>query len=170
MAYDSTELAALSRSGGYVEGRLTRLSWLRPAEVWKAFTEAALIAQWLAPGGIEPRMGGGARLDFADSGTVIDSKISAFAEGRMLEFSWSKAGEPLRPVRFTLEPSGVGTRLTLAVLTPDGEDAAKACAGWEAHLDMLEAALEGSPIPFPLDRFKSARDAYRARVAELLAA
>lgn len=170
MAYDSTELAALSRSDGYVEGRLTRLSWRRPAEVWKVLTDPALIAQWLAPGRIEPRMGGAARLDFAESGTVIDSRVSAFADGRMLEFSWSKAGEPLRPVRFTLEPSGVGARLTLSVLTPDGEDAAKACAGWEAHLDMLEAALEGAPIPFPFDRFKSAREAYRARVAELLGA
>jgi hypothetical protein len=30
---------------------------------------------------------------------------------------------------------------------------------------MLAAALEGVPIRFPFERFKAARDAYRARLA-----
>jgi hypothetical protein len=70
-------------------------------------------------------------------------------------------------VRWELAPDGDGARLTLTVTTPLGEDPGRACAGWEAHLEMLEAALEGVPIKFPFERFKAARDAYRTKVADL---
>ena len=161
------ELARLQRTDGYVEAQLTRLSWRRPDAIWRALTEPDWLAKWLAPGTIEPWPGGEVRLDFADSGTVIASRVSDFEDGRLIAFSWSREGEPARPVRWRLEPSGVGARLTITVLTPEGEDAARACAGWEAHLEMLEAALEGAPIPFPLERFKAARAAYGPRLASL---
>jgi hypothetical protein len=51
--------------------------------------------------------------------------------------------------------------LTLTVRLPADEDIAKACAGFEAHLDMLAAALEGVPIPFPFERYLAARRAYK---------
>ena len=53
--------------------------------------------------------------------------------------------------------------LTLRI--PDGEDIARSCAGWEAHLQMLLAAIEGVPIKFPFDRFKATRESYKAVVA-----
>jgi hypothetical protein len=52
--------------------------------------------------------------------------------------------------------------LTLRI--PDNEDIARTCAGWDAHLEMLAAAMEGVPIKFPFERFKAAREAYRARL------
>jgi hypothetical protein len=52
------------------------------------------------------------------------------------------------------------------VQLPEGEDIAKACAGFEAHLDMLAAALEGVPIRFPFDRYIAARHAYQKVMAE----
>jgi hypothetical protein len=70
-------------------------------------------------------------------------------------------------VRWCVQPARVGARLTLIIRTPEGEDAARACAGWEAHLEMLEAALEGVPIKFPFDRFRTAREVYREKVAAL---
>ena len=48
---------------------------------------------------------------------------------------------------------------------PAGEDPAKACAGFEGHLEMLAAALEGVPIRFPFDLYKSARAAYTEQLA-----
>ena len=33
-------------------------------------------------------------------------------------------------------------------------------------LDMLAAALAGVPVKFPFERFKTLRDAFRARLAE----
>jgi uncharacterized protein YndB with AHSA1/START domain len=129
-------------------------------DVWRTLTEAT--DTWLAPGRIEPRLGGAVRLDFEGSGTVIESPVSAFQPGQLVEFSWSQPGEPARPVCWALERDGEATRLTLTVSTPEAEEAARACAGWEAHLAMLEAALAGEPIAFPFEVFQASRDAYRA--------
>ena len=101
-----------------------RLDHLAEA-VWRMIAEPARLAEWLAPGRIEQRVGGAVRLDFPDSGTVIDSAVSAFEDGRLVEFSWSKPGEPLRPVRIALvarrrgDDAGAGS-----VKTPEGEDPA----------------------------------------------
>ncbi len=162
---DVQDLASFSRGDGFIDARLQRVSDHAPAELWAMLTDPALLPPWLAPGRIELRTGGAARLDFADSGTVIDSAVSAFEPGRLIEYSWSSPGEPLRPVRWEIEPEGEGSRLRLTVKVPESEDAGRACAGWEAHLEMLEAALEGVPIKFPFESFRAAREAYRAKLA-----
>ncbi len=143
-----------------------RLDHLAEA-VWRMIAEPARLAEWLAPGRIEQRVRGAVRLDFPDSGTVIESAVSAFEDGRLVEFSWSKPGEPLRPVRIALSPDGAATTLALSVKTPDGEDPARAAAGWAAHLAMLEAALAGAAIAFPFETFRAAREAYKGQVAAL---
>lgn len=56
---------------------------------------------------------------------------------------------------------------TLTVAVPQSEDIARACAGWEAHLMMLLGAIEGVPMKFPFERFKTTREAYKAKVAAL---
>jgi len=104
-------------------------------------------------------------IDFADSGTVIDSRVTAFEAQRVLAYSWSSGSEPERPMRWALAPAGAGTTLTLTLQIPANEDAAKACAGFEGHLDMLAAALEGVPIKFPFQRFLQARGAYTEQLA-----
>ena len=78
----------------------------------------------------------------------------------MLEYSWSSPGQPQRPLRWELQPDGDGARLALTLRLPAGEDPAKACAGFEGHLEMLAAALEGVPIKFPFDLFLKARAGY----------
>ncbi len=154
------------RRGDAVEITLIRHLDHAAAAVWTLLTDPAGLPEWLAPGEIEPRVGGRARLDFVDSGTVIDSAVTAFEPGTLLEYSWSGPGEPLRPVRWSLDIEGPqACRLTLTLTTPAEDDAGRGAAGWEAHLEMLAAALEGVPIRFPFERFKAARDAYRARLA-----
>jgi uncharacterized protein YndB with AHSA1/START domain len=91
--------------------------------------------------------------------------VSEVEPGRLLEYGWSGPGEPNRPLRWSLEPAGEGTKLTLVLRVPQDEDAGRACAGFEAHLEMLAAALEGVPIKFPFETFNAARDAYRAQLA-----
>lgn len=135
-------------------------------EVWRALTTPDGLINWLAPGTIEPRVGGAAKLNFVDSGVIIDSTVRAFAPLKTLEYSWSGPGEPDRPIRFCLEPVGPMTGLTLTLIVPETEDAGRAAAGWAAHLDMLAAALAGAPIKFPFERFKTARDAFRARFGQ----
>lgn len=136
-------------------------------EVWAAITEPQWLARWLAPGDIELREGGAARLDFGESGAVIDSRVTACAPQRLLEYSWSTPGEPSRPLRWSLEPIGPTTVLTLRVTVPAREDAARAAAGFAAHLEMLQTALIGVPTKFPFEAFKAARDAYCEQVARL---
>jgi uncharacterized protein YndB with AHSA1/START domain len=159
--------AEFNREPEFVSARMVRRFDDAPAAVWEVMTEPARLATWLARGRIEPALGGAVRLDFEGSGTVIDCRVSAFVPGRTLAFSWSQPGEPLRPVRWDLEPDGAGTRLTLTIKTPHGEDPGKACAGWDAHMAMLAAALSGAPIGFPFEVFKAAREAYKPRVAAL---
>jgi hypothetical protein len=120
-----------------------------------------MLVKWLAPGRIELRPGGAAKLDFADSGIVIDSVVSEIRPPFVIAYSWSGPNEPLRPLRFQIDIVPGGSRLTLTVTIPSSEDAARTAAGFEAHLEMLAAALEDVPIKFPFSFFKAARSAYQ---------
>lgn len=160
MTDQNEELGTIEHRGNTYEARLERLIPQPPAAVWAMLTDPARFVDWLAPGEIELRKGGAAKLNFVDSGIVIDSSVSAFEPGRILEYSWSGPGEPVRPVRYEIEPAGEETRLKLTLTTPDNEDIARSCAGWEAHLMMLLAAIEGVPIKFPFERFQATRAEY----------
>lgn len=129
-------------------------------------TEPDRMVEWLAPGSIELRRGGAAKLNFTDSGIVIDSVVTAFEPMRLLEYSWSGPGEPERPVRWEIDPAGSGTRLRLTLGIPANEDVARSCAGWEAHLMMLLAAIEGVSIKFPFERFVATRKAYNTKLGK----
>jgi uncharacterized protein YndB with AHSA1/START domain len=161
------ELADLTRGPDFIVGHMGRRFGQPPAAVWRTMAEPASLPLWLAPGRIEQKLGGAVRLDFEGSGTVIESELLAFEAGTMLEFSWSQPGEPLRPVRWDLAADGAGSRLTVTIKTPLSEDPGRACAGWEAHMAMLAAALAGAPIGFPFEVFKAAREGYRPKVEAL---
>lgn len=157
-------LGTIEHRGNCYHARLERLIPHPPEAVWAMLTDPARFVDWLAPGSIELKAGGDAKLNFEDSGIVIDSSVTAFEPGRVLEYSWSGPGEPERPVRYELEPTDGGTRLVLELTTPDDEDIARSCAGWEAHLMMLLAAIEGVPIKFPFERFQSTRETYNRQL------
>jgi uncharacterized protein YndB with AHSA1/START domain len=165
MDVNTEDLARITRIEGGFKAEFARDFDCSPQEVWAALTEPAMLAQWLAPGTIELRDGGYARLDFGDSGIVINSPVTLFDPNHLLEYSWSGPGEPLRPVTWTLAALMDGCRLSLTLKFPPDENVARSCAGWEAHLEMLAAALMGVPIKFPFESFKAARAAYEARLA-----
>jgi len=165
MVENETELVAFNRHDDVVEAQLSVLIDEHLERVWAALTEPELLVQWLASGQIEQRVGGAVKLDFADSGIVIDSKVTALRPLHLLEYSWSGPEGPDRPTRWSLEPVGPMVRLTLTLTLPAVEDVARSCAGWAAHLEMLIAALAGIPIKFPFETFKSARETYRAQLA-----
>lgn len=160
-------LGQISRTEAGFEGHLGRVFAHTQDAVWAMLTVPASMAQWLAPGTIELRQGGAVRIDFADSGIVIDSTVTAFEAGSLLEYSWSSGDQPQRPLRWSLQAVDGGTLLQLVVQVPAGEDPAKACAGFEGHLEMLAAALEGVSIKFPFDVFVQSRKAYSEQVAAL---
>lgn len=162
MSFGENELGTVRRVGDRFQARIERLLGHDQAAVWKVLTDASLLPQWLAPGELATHRGGPAKLNFPESGTSIDSVVTAFDPPRLIEYSWSGKGEPERPLRWETAPVTDGTRLTLTLTIPDTEDIARTCAGWEAHLEMLAAAMEGVPIKFPFDRFKAARESYKA--------
>lgn len=147
----------IRRINGAFEVRLGRFLSHDRATVWSMLTDAQHLPQWLAPGTIEPRPGGRVRIDFAESGATIDGTVRAIEPLARLEYNWGSGDEPERPLCWQLEAVGDATRLTLTLRLPAGDDVARACAGWDAHLEMLQAALEGVPIRFPVDRFRSVR-------------
>lgn len=165
MGEDSVQLGRLRHVADGFEASLERLIEHDREAVWRMLTEPRGLAQWLAPGSIELRTGGAVRIDFADSGTVIESTVLELDPPRLLEYSWSSGKEPQRPLRWELNAVADGTKLLLTVRLPAGEDAAKACAGFEGHLEMLVAALEGVPIKFPVDLFLKARRGYQEMLA-----
>ena len=162
MSDETLPLGTITQHGDGHQGRITRDFDHPTAKVWSMLTEPALMAQWLSAGTIEQRLGGKVRIDFVDSGIVIDSEVTAFDAGTLIEYSWSSGNEPKRPLRWELTPTTSGTHLALTVGVPAGEDAAKACAGFEGHLEMLAAALEGVPIKFPFETYMKARTGYKA--------
>ena len=164
MSEEAVQVGRLQAIEGGYQGQLERVFAHDRAAVWRMLTEPQALAQWLAPGSMELRPGGAVRIDFADSGVVIDSTVLALEEGALLEYSWSSGDEPERRLRWTLAQVDGGTRLGLEVQVPAGEDASKACAGFEAHLEMLAAALEGVPIHFPFQHYLGARKAYQAQL------
>lgn len=155
---------------GRVGVRLARMIDHTPETVWAMLTDSVHLARWLAPGFLDARKGGRVQLDFGNSGTPIDCTITACQPGRLLAYSWSSGDSPERPLTWALEPEGAGTRLSLTLLLPDDELVPIACAGWDAHLEMLMAALEGVSIHFPADRFRLARKHFEQVLKESLAA
>lgn len=166
MADDKVSPDQIRRDGNGIEGRLARHLPHPPARVWQMLTEAQGLGQWLAPGTIELREGGRVHVDFGDSGVVIDSTVLELEPQRRLAFSWSSGDQPQRPLRWTLVPADGGTDLGLSVTLPAGEDLAKACAGFDAHLEMLAAALEGVPIKFPFQLYLARRTAWQEALAQ----
>ncbi|MGZ5932785.1 MAG: SRPBCC family protein [Rhizomicrobium sp.] len=159
--------AKFTRNGDVMEAKMKRVLDDSLDRVWVALTDSEELVKWLAPGEIELWEGGSAKLNFTDSGIVIDSKVTAIEPLSVLEYSWSGPGEPLRPVRWDMRPKGDEVELDLTLRMPASEDAGRSCAGWDAHLEMLAAALAGVPIKFPFELFKAARDAYCVQLAAM---
>src|SRR5665213_4318841 len=111
-----------TRKGDVIEARLSRVFDDDVERVWAALTEPQHLVQWLAPGEIELRAGGAARLNFTDSGIVIDSTVTAIDPLHLLEYSWSGPGKPDRPVRWEIEPAGEAVQLDLTLVLPADED------------------------------------------------
>jgi uncharacterized protein YndB with AHSA1/START domain len=166
MSDTDIEAVEVERRGDRATATMVRHFEDPPAELWVALSDPGVRVNWLAPGEIDLRVGGRARLDFIDSGLVIDSEVTACDPGRVLEFSWGTPKDPLRPVRFEIAAADDGgADMTVTLDMPADDDVGRSCAGWSAHLEMLAATLAGAPIKFPFERFKAARDTYRARFA-----
>lgn len=166
MGNEEIKTGTISRlADGRFEGRMSHtFEGHSEGALWGMLTEPAKIAQWIAPGTIELKVGGAVKIDFEDSGTAIDSKVLELVPGKVLSYSWSKGSDPERPLRWEVSEAGGSATLNLTAIIPANEDPAKVCAGFEGHLVMLAGALEGVPVKFPFQVFLAAREAYKKQI------
>lgn len=129
-------------------------------KVWAAITEAEHIARWFPNRVVLDEVAAGASGVFSwDNFGDIPVRIEEVEPQRMIAYRWSNdtanAGDPERVdythstvFRFTLEPVGDGTQLTVVesgfnTLADPAASMESNRGGWDSELDELVAYLEG---------------------------
>lgn len=114
----------------------------RREEVFRAFTHATLLRDWLSHGAdCDPRVGGHIFLRWRD-GNLMTGLYRLVRAPEALEFSWETwQGQASSGVLVTLRAEGEGTLLRLEHRGPGAEPEGLARA-WEISLENLQSVLE----------------------------
>ncbi len=144
----------------------------KPEQVWRALTEAQLLAEWLMPNDFEPHVGH--KFQFRTKpghgfNGIIECEVLELEKPKRLAYSW-KGGSIDTVVSFTLEAVGEGTRVVLEHTGFMGVGGTMASSlmssGWEkkirSTLPAVIAGMEGgggaqatpSAIPGLLTRYQ----------------
>jgi uncharacterized protein YndB with AHSA1/START domain len=113
-----------------------------PEAVWRALTDPKELAEW-APFDADRNLAAAGPVTLTTVGAPANgagSHVTRAEAPRLLEYSWGG-----NAMRWQLEPSGQGTRLTLWH-DIDRRFIAMGAAGWHVCLDVLDQALAGDPI------------------------
>jgi uncharacterized protein YndB with AHSA1/START domain len=109
-----------------------------PEKVWQALTDPAQLREW-APFVVDASLGAvgsTVNLTWVATGTPVETKVTRADPPRMLEYG---------DIRWELEGSGSGTRLTLWH-SIDHRFVAWGAAGWHISFDVLDRLLAGQSI------------------------
>jgi hypothetical protein len=109
-----------------------------PDKVWEAITDPAHLREW-APFDVDgdlTRVGATVHLTWMGTGRVTETSVTRAEAPRVLEF---------HDIRWELEPSAIGTRLTLWH-SIGRRYVSWGAAGWHISLDVLDRLLGGNPI------------------------
>jgi uncharacterized protein YndB with AHSA1/START domain len=114
-----------------------------PDSVWATLTDPARLREW-APFDAERNLETAGPVLLTTAGTpsvdTIDATVTLAVRPRVLEYKWGSD-----VLRWDLEPTGPGTRLTLHHTVADRGWLSKVAAGWHICLDVAERALDGDP-------------------------
>jgi uncharacterized protein YndB with AHSA1/START domain len=115
-----------------------------PERVWQALTDPAQLREW-APFDADGNMGTtGSTVNLTTVGAptahVTETKVTRADAPKLLEYNWGG-----QDIRWQLEPSNGGTRLTLWH-NIDRNFISMGAAGWHICLDVLDNSLSGAPI------------------------
>lgn len=115
-----------------------------PQTVWSALTDAAQLREW-APFDADANLGiAGTTVKLSTVGTPVpmisETVIKRAVEPKVLEFRWGDGD-----LRWELEDFDGGTRLTLWH-NIDRRYISMGAAGWHICFDVLDQALNGTPI------------------------
>jgi hypothetical protein len=108
-----------------------------PEKVWRALTDPAHLREW-APFVVDGSLGavGTVNLTWVGRPTPIETKVTRVEAPKALEYG---------DMRWELEASGSGTRLTLWTKI-DRRFVSMGAAGWHISFDVLDHLLSGTPI------------------------
>jgi uncharacterized protein YndB with AHSA1/START domain len=116
----------------------------RPEKVWAALTDPAQLPQW-APFTADRNLGrlGDVTLTMTDRDHREDmpSRVTRCEPPTLLEYSWGTD-----VLRWQLEPTAEGTKLTLHHSTDDPTMVPKVAAGWHLCLAVADRLLAGTPV------------------------
>jgi len=115
-----------------------------PQKVWKALTDPASLREW-APFDADGNLGTtGSTVKLTAVGAptlqVSETRVTRAEAPKLLEYNWGSQN-----LRWELEASGSGTRLTLWH-NIDRRFISMGAAGWHICLDVLDRLVGGSPI------------------------
>ena len=115
-----------------------------PDKVWQALTDPAHLREW-APFDADRNLGTAGnmvRLTTVGAPTlyVTETTVTRADPPRELVYNWGG-----NDMRWELEPSGTGTRLTLWT-SIDRRYIAMGAAGWHVCFDVLDHLLSGTPL------------------------
>jgi uncharacterized protein YndB with AHSA1/START domain len=109
-----------------------------PEKVWQALTDPAHLREW-APFEVDGNLdtvGSTVKLTWVGSPTPFDTRVTRADAPKVLEYD---------DIRWELEASGGGTRLTLSQ-NIDRRFISWGAASWHICLDILHRVLDGQPI------------------------
>jgi uncharacterized protein YndB with AHSA1/START domain len=108
-----------------------------PEKVWQALTDPAHLREW-APFVVDASLGtvGTVNLTWVGNPQAQETKVTRADAPKLLEYG---------DMRWELEASGKGTRLTLWH-SIDRRFVSWGAAGWHISLDVLDRLLAGNPI------------------------
>jgi uncharacterized protein YndB with AHSA1/START domain len=159
--------------GGW-ELRFERRLRHAPERVWRALTTPEGLACWLAEADIQATPGGRMDLHFRQPDHPLSPDIperrrqsnQVLTAEPFTRFEHTFGGESAAIVSWRLAPDGDGTHLTLVHRVPDAWAASrsKVLAGWHAHMEGLDDAVQGVRHPWDWDHWIALRDAYEAEV------
>ena len=119
-----------------------------PERVWDVLTDPAHLRAW-SPYTANRNLGavGDASLSMLDSEQPdIPTTVTRAEPPHVLEYSWQLEQFGRSVLRWELEPSTSGTRLTLRQTIRDQDWIPKVAAGWHLCLFVAERLLQGRPI------------------------
>jgi uncharacterized protein YndB with AHSA1/START domain len=133
--------------------------------VWAAVSTPARIADWMGVEWLGDEGGAlheGAHFDYRFGNTDMESRahVLRYEPPHLIEHSWFENVPPHGRVRWVLEETGGGTRLTLTHFLPLFEEAPRTGAGWTMLLEQLAKSLGDIPAEI---NWRETRDSYAKR-------
>jgi uncharacterized protein YndB with AHSA1/START domain len=114
-----------------------------PTKVWQALTDPTQLREW-APFDADRSLASVGPVKLSTVGTptpvISETRVTRADAPKLLEYRWGD-----NDVRWQLEPSGGGTRLTLWH-NIDRRYISMGAAGWHICLDVLDHMLAGDPL------------------------